>query len=114
LSWYDERRLSMQHDAFDQLSNEDQKAAIDTAVAAILIGLRIPSTGKPLYDFVASEFASSRGLPANVVKYALRSLGRSLTAQNWTLSIVKDGEGVITKFVPEKGPMADSEKEVGV
>jgi len=90
------------HDAFSQLATEDQKAAIDVAVSAILIGLRIPSTGKPLYDWMATEFSSCRSLPPNVVKYALRSLGQGLLSQNWTLTIEKDGEGIITKFVPEK------------
>ena len=89
-------------DAFEQLSEEDQKAAIDVAVATILIGLRIPSTGKPLYDWIATEFTSSRSLPANVVKYALRSLGRSLAAQNWEMVIKKDGEGLTTVFTPEQ------------
>src|SRR4029077_1616812 len=87
---------------FNQLNKEDQKAAIDVAVAAILIGLRISSTGKPLYDWMANEFASCRGLPANVVKYALRSLGRSLLKQNWSLTIEKDGEGIMTKFTPKR------------
>jgi hypothetical protein len=89
------------HDAFSQLNAEDQKAAIDVAVAAVLIGLRIPSTGKPLYDWMATEFASTRSLPPNVVKYALRSLGQALFRQNWTLIIEKDKDGIITKFTPE-------------
>lgn len=97
-------------DAFDQLSEEDQKAAIDVAVAAIVIGLRIPSTGKPLYDWMATEFTSCRGLPANVVKYALRSLGGSLLKQNWELTITKNGEGITTVFTPESEETAqDSE-----
>jgi len=88
-------------DAFEQLASDDQKAAIDVAVAAIVIGVRIPSTGKPLYDWMATEFSSSRSLPPNVVKYALRSLGQSLTHQNWTLTITKDGMGIVTSFTPE-------------
>lgn len=97
-------------DAFNQLSEEDQKAAIDVAVAAIIIGLRIPSTGKPLYDWMATEFASSRGLPPNVVKYALRSVGEGLLKQNWSLTIEKDGEGLMTKFTPEKKEGPNSEE----
>jgi hypothetical protein len=82
----------------EQLNEEDQMAAIDVAIAAVLIGLRIPSAGKPLYDFLGSEFASSRGLPPNVVRYALRHLGQGLFAQDWTLVIEKRGAAVITKF----------------
>lgn len=92
----------MKNDAFSQLNEEDQKAAVDVAIAAILIGLRIPSTGKPLYDWMATEFTSCRGLPANVVKYALRSLGKSLAVEDWSLVITKDGESIVTKFTPVK------------
>lgn len=87
-------------DPFNQLSSEDQKRAIDVGIAAILIGLRIPSTGKPLYDYVASEFSSCYSIPANLARYALRSLGRNLTAQDWTLIIQKEGETLVTKFHP--------------
>jgi hypothetical protein len=97
-------------DAFSQLGKEDQKAAIDVAVAAIVIGLRIPSTGKPLYDWMATEFTSCRGLPANVVKYALRSLGQGLLKENWTLTVEKDGEGISTRFVPIKKEGPNSEE----
>jgi hypothetical protein len=83
---------------FDQLNPEDQMAAIDVAVSTVLIGLRIPTANKPLYDFIATEFAGCRQLPANVVRYALRSLGRELFDQDWTLTIEKHGAGVVTKF----------------
>jgi hypothetical protein len=83
---------------FDQLNPEDQMAAIDVAVSTVLIGLRIPSANKPLYDFIATEFASCRQLPANVVRYALRSLGRELFDQDWTLTIEKREGRVVTKF----------------
>lgn len=88
-------------DAFEQLNEDDQKAAIDVAIAAIVIGVRIPSTGQPLYDWMATEFSSCRSLPPNVVKYALRSLGQTLTQQNWVLTIQKDGMGIATSFTPE-------------
>lgn len=83
---------------FEELGEDDQMAAIDVAVATVLVGLRIPSTGKPLYDWVATEFASCRTLPPNVVKYALRHLGQSLYVQDWTLVIEKHGKEVVTKF----------------
>lgn len=97
-------------DAFEQLNKEDQSAAIDVAVATILIGLRIASTGKPLYDWMATEFAGCRRLPPNVVKYALRSLGLGLLKQNWVLTIQKEGDGVTTKFTPENKEGADGEE----
>jgi hypothetical protein len=97
---------------FDQLSPEDQRAAIDVAVSTVLIGLRIPSVDKPLYDFIATEFANSRQLPANVVRYALRSLGRELFDQNWTLTIEKHGDGVTTKFTPIQINGADGQSVI--
>jgi hypothetical protein len=83
---------------FEQLSEDDQKAAIDVCVSAVLLGLRIPTTGKPLYDWIATEFANCRTLPPNVVKYALRSLGKELYVQDWTMTIEKRGNGVATEF----------------
>jgi hypothetical protein len=87
-------------DAFDQLSAEDQKCAIDVAVAAILIGTRLSSTDKALYDYILTEFARSRTIPSNLAKYALRSLARTLSEQNWELTIRKDGQGLVTSFTP--------------
>lgn len=98
-------------DAFNQLNDEDQQAAIDVAISAVLVGLRIPTTGQQFYDYVTSEFAASRGLPSNVVKYALRNIGQNLLKQNWALTIVKDGERLTTKFTPEK-PGGNSEGKV--
>lgn len=92
--------LENEQSPFNELGPEDQKAAIDIAIAAILIGLRIQSTGKPLYDWIASEFASSRTLPPNVVRYALRHLGRALAHEDWALVIEKKGEALTTKFTP--------------
>src|SRR4029077_1830466 len=87
-------------DAFDALNELDQKAAIDVAVGLVVIGLRITTIDKALYDFIATEFSSSRGLPSNPVKYALRSLGRRLYEQDWTMTIEKTGKGVTTHFAP--------------
>jgi hypothetical protein len=85
---------------FEELSPEDQKAAIDVSVCAVLIGLRTPSAGKAFFDWLATEFARCRTLPPNVVKYALRSLGQELYSQDWTMTIEKRGSRVVTKFSP--------------
>lgn len=94
---------------FNQLSDEDQAAAIDVAISAVLIGLRMPSAGKPLYDYIATEFAASRGLPANIVRYALRNLGRDLYDQDWTMTITKTGPAMKTHFTPDKPFQSDGE-----
>jgi hypothetical protein len=87
-------------DAFTQLNDADQKAAIDVSIATVILGLRISSTGQALYDWVATEFATSRTIPANLTKYALRELGEVLLKEDWTLLIQKSGDQVTTEFTP--------------
>ena len=87
-------------DAFTQLNDADQKAAIDVSIATVLLGLRISSTGQALYDWVATEFATSRTIPANLTKYALRELGAVLLKEDWTLMVEKTGEQITTHFTP--------------
>lgn len=93
-------------DPFNQLNTEDQKCAIDVAVATILIGMRL-GADKALYDYVLTEFARSRTIPNNLAKYAIRNLGRTLTVQNWTLTIKKESGELVTSFTPE--PIKDNE-----
>ena len=90
-------------DPFDELGPDDQKAAIDVAIAAILIGMRIPSPGQQqLHDWIATEFAGTHGLPSNKAKYALRSVGRTLVEEDWRLTITKEGPTFTTKFSPQR------------
>jgi hypothetical protein len=87
------------------MSEQDKKAAIDVSVATVLIGMRIPSTDKPMYDYVVSEFARSRTIASNIVRYSFRDLGKSLYTQDWTLEIIKKGGKFMTKFTPaEENP----------
>jgi hypothetical protein len=83
---------------FDQLSAADQKAAIDVGICVSVLGTRIPSCGKPLFDYIASEFVASHTLPANIVKYALRQIGQSLFDSNWEFTVKKLGSELITEF----------------
>lgn len=94
--------------AFDSLNDDDQKAGIDVGVATALIGLRIPSTGKPLYDYIVTEFASCRTLPPNTVKYALRSIGQSLLKSDWKMTIEKQHGRLVTTFVLIPGDADES------
>jgi hypothetical protein len=89
---------------FEQLNEADQKAAMDVAIATVLISLQIPSAGQPLYDFLVNEFARCHGLPRQVVRYALRHLGQALYTQNWTLTVQKAESKVVTKFTPDSAP----------
>lgn len=83
---------------FEQLSEADQKAAIDIGVCVAVLGTRVPSCGKPLFDYVATEFVSSYNLPPNIAKYALRQIGRSLYTSNWTFTVEKRGNELVTRF----------------
>lgn len=85
---------------FSQLSEQDQKAAIDVAVALTVIGTRIPSVQKALTDYVVTEFTSCHSLSANIVKYAFRELGANLFNQDWYFGVTKAGERLITQFQP--------------
>jgi hypothetical protein len=83
---------------FDQLNEADQKAAIDIGICVAVLGARIPSCGKPLFDYVATEFVSCYSLPPNIAKYALREVGQSLFSSEWTFTIEKTGQGLVTTF----------------
>lgn len=85
---------------FEQLSDDDQKAAIDVAVALTILGTRIPTLQKPLTDFIVTEFTSCYGLPRNIVKYAFRELGANLFRQDWNLTATKAGPKLTTQFTP--------------
>jgi hypothetical protein len=93
-------RNSDASDAFEQLGEKDQKAAINVAIGTILIGMQISSAGQQLYDWLATEFASSNGLPSNVVKYALRKLGQRLYKEDWTFYVEKSGDQITAHFTP--------------
>jgi hypothetical protein len=83
---------------FQQLSETDQKAAIDIGICVSVLGARLPSCGKPLFDYVASEYVKDYGIPANIAKYALRQVGEALFTSEWTFTIQKTGQGLVTSF----------------
>jgi len=85
--------------AFDQLSLGDQKCAIDISIAALIIGTRL-GADKALYDYVLAEFARSQTIPANLAKYALRSLGENLFKQDWSFTVTKKGSELAAQFHP--------------
>jgi hypothetical protein len=102
---YDNEKPNMEtpsSEVFNELSPQDQKVAIDIAVATILLGVRLPGCGQQLfYDFIAAEFTSSYTLSSNVAKYALRSLAKTLLEQDWVLTIKKEKGKIVTSFTPE-------------
>jgi hypothetical protein len=94
--------------AFDDLSEDDQKAAIDVAVAKVLIDARIPSTGTLHDNYIVTEFAGCRTLPPNKIKYALRSIGQSLLKSDWKMTIEKQHGRLVTTFVLIPGDTDES------
>lgn len=88
---------------FEQLGEEQQKAAVDIAVALTVLGTRIPTLSKAFSDSVITEFVNSYGLVPNVAKYALRELGAGLFKQNWEFTVHKTGEMLTTEFSPIDG-----------
>lgn len=94
----DEKKTSNR--PFSQLSDEEQKAAIDVAVALSVIAVRIPSVQKALTDYIVTEFTSCHNLSPNIAKYAFRELGANLFNQDWHFGVTKAGERVTTQFQP--------------
>jgi hypothetical protein len=88
---------------FERLSTEEQKAAVDIAVALTVLGTRIPSLNKAFTDILAAEFTSCYAVDPNVAKYALRELGASLFKENWEFTVHKTGMMITTEFKPIEG-----------
>jgi hypothetical protein len=91
---------------FERLSVEEQKAAVDVAVALTVLGTRIPTLSKGFSDAVATEFVNSYKVVPNVAKYALRELGVSLFKENWEFTVHKTGMMITTEFKPIEGGAA--------
>jgi hypothetical protein len=85
---------------FEELNQTDRECAIDCAIAATVLAARIPSCGKPLYDWLITEFASTYNLPKNAARSALRDISQQLYKTDWGFSVTKKEEKLITLFVP--------------
>lgn len=92
----------MKTSPFEELSVEMQKAATDVGCLATALGVRLPSAGKPLFDFVCEEFLKSYAL-GNSGKYALREVGKELWNSDWEFTITKRGKRLVTKFEKLQG-----------
>lgn len=99
---------------FDQLSPEQKQCAIDITVAAAILAARLPnSAGNPTFNsWLIQEFANTYQIPPQVSRYALRHIGASLFSSEWSFSLDKTHQKLITRFRPINpagGP--DGEKE---
>jgi hypothetical protein len=94
----DEQRPKASH-PFEQLSWEEKKAAIDIVIAAVVLVNRLPdAVGKPLYDYLETEFANNFSLPINRARYSLRGLSEVLFYQEWKFIVTKEGGTLKTEF----------------
>lgn len=91
-----EEEQKPQQSPFEQLNDEDKKAAIDVAVMVIALTTRIPSL-KGIYDATRAEFVRSYNL-GNSAKYAFRQVTDELMNSNWELKITKKGTRLITGY----------------
>jgi hypothetical protein len=89
--------------SFEQLSEHEQKAAMDVAVAVTVLGTRIPTLSKSFTNAVLTEFTNCYKVVPNVAKYALRELGVSLFKENWEFTVHKTGVMLTTEFKPVEG-----------
>ena len=93
--------MSNNHELFGQLSESDQKVAIDLTVACSLLVSRLPHMSGNIFDAVMSEFSHQYEVPNNVAKYSLRALGKELFHSSWQYKITKcDDNTIATHFTP--------------
>jgi hypothetical protein len=85
---------------FEELNQADRECAIDCVAAVTVLAARIPSVGKPLFDWLATEFASTHGIPKSLVNQALRQIGQQLFKSDWGFSVTKKDDKLITLFLP--------------
>jgi hypothetical protein len=96
---------------FEQLGEQEQKAATDVAVALTVLGTRIPTLSKVFTDAIVTEFTNCYKLTPNVGKYALRELGQNLFSQNWAFSVHKAGVMLTTEFKPVEAVATNGEMQ---
>jgi hypothetical protein len=97
---------------FDELNETDRACAIDCVVACTVLAARIPACGKPLFDWLTTEFASQYGVPKNVIRYVLRHIGQTLYSTDWGFTATKKNEKLVTLFVPEGAQKKDGDADV--
>ena len=93
---------------FDRLSVDQQKVAIDLAVAASLIVTRLPSIGQEVFRLIERDYAAQYDVPANVAKYALRACGQTLFQTPWACTVTKDLENNVATRFRQEGPDVQS------
>lgn len=87
---------------FDRLSPDQQKVAIDLAVACSLIVTRLPSISQAVFQLVEADFAAQYDVSTGIGKYALRECGRTLFETAWSCTVTKDSNNLVaTHFKQE-------------
>ena len=97
---------------FERLNADQQKVAIDLAVACSLIVTRLPTISQSIFALVEHDFAAQYDVASNIAKYALRDCGRTLFQTAWSCTVTKDIDNyVMTHFKqePESLPAGNGE-----
>lgn len=92
---------------FEELSVDQQKVAIDLVVACSLIVTRLPTISQEVFKAIEAEFAAQYDAPANIARYAMRSLGNTMFETEWTCTVTKGDDNVLAthfKQEPESLP----------
>lgn len=87
---------------FEQLSVDQQKVAIDLVAACSVIVTRLPSISQEVFKAIETEFAAQYDAPANIARYAMRSLGQTLFQTEWTWTATKGDDNVLATYFTQE------------
>lgn len=92
--------MSEKEEPFDKLSPEQKQCAIDITVASAILAARLPNAaGNPTFNsWLVQEFANTYQIPPQISRYALRHIGASLFSTEWTFSLDKSQQKLVSKF----------------
>jgi hypothetical protein len=91
----------MKPSKLDELGSNDQKLAIDVAVAASLLVARLPNMSEVFFDALVSEYSHQQNLPKATSRANMRAIGMKLFKTDWELVITKEGAEIRSVFTPK-------------
>ena len=106
----------MNDNPFDELSESDQRAAIDIACAVSILITRLPglipqevSSDMPAWmDTIGKEFAINRSLSTELSREALAQIGQQLFNNSWRWNVTKETDATISTYF-KQGPSVEVE-----
>jgi hypothetical protein len=97
--------MSKDVEPFEELSETDQKTAIDIGVMASVVVTRLPGISGLVMDAIAREFAAQYNIRPNIAKHSLRAIGKTLFQTQWSFEVTKDQEGNIATHFKQGEPL---------